>query len=83
MVFYCEQASGFSDDIGLDDAGYYDALVRMFEQALKVTLTLPEAQREPFLDRLEDIRAWGQGMGWGLGDDFNGYWCKAGLEIES
>ncbi len=83
MVFYCEQASGFSDDVGLDDDSYYDALVLMFEQALKVTMTLTEPQREPYLDRLEDIRAWGQGMGWGVGEDFNASWLKVGLEIET
>ena len=31
MVFYCEQAAGFSMDVGLQDEGYFDALVRMFE----------------------------------------------------
>jgi hypothetical protein len=31
MVFYCEQAAGFCSDIGNDDEGYFDALVRMFE----------------------------------------------------
>lgn len=81
MVFFCEQASGFSDDVGLDDDSYYDALVLMFEQALNTAMSLPEPQREPFLDRLEDIRAWGQGMGWGLGEDFNALWLGAGLEI--
>jgi hypothetical protein len=30
-VYYCEQAIGFSNGVGLDDEGYYDALVRMFE----------------------------------------------------
>src|SRR6059036_792578 len=34
MVFYCEQAAGFSSDIGNQDESYFDALVRMFEQAL-------------------------------------------------
>ncbi len=29
-VYYCEQAIGFSKGVGLDDEGYYDALVRMF-----------------------------------------------------
>ena len=36
MVFYCEQACGFSRDVGLHDETYFDALVRMFEQALKL-----------------------------------------------
>ena len=35
MVFYCERASGFSGDVGLQDEAYFDALVRMFEQALE------------------------------------------------
>jgi hypothetical protein len=34
-VFYCERAAGFSSDVGLQDEGYFDALVRMFAQALK------------------------------------------------
>lgn len=59
-------------------------LVRIFEQALAMAMALPEAaQREPFLDRLEDIRAWGQGMGWGLDENFNASWLKAGLEIDA
>src|ERR1700732_156020 len=41
MVFYCERAAGFSSDIGNQDEGYFDALVRMFEQALTVTDQLP------------------------------------------
>ena len=33
MVFCCERAAGFSDDVGLQDEGYFDALVRMFERS--------------------------------------------------
>ena len=35
MVFYCERAAGFCSDVGYQDLGYFDALVRMFEKALK------------------------------------------------
>jgi len=35
MVFYCEQAAGFCSDIYTEDQGYFNALLRMFEQALK------------------------------------------------
>ena len=48
-VYYCEQAIGFSNGVGVDDEGYYDALVRMFEQALKTVMALPEKRRESFL----------------------------------
>jgi len=81
MVFYCEQALGFSSEFGLDDAGYYSALVRMFEQALKVVVGLPAPQRETFLDRLDDVRAMGEDMGWGVGDDFEALWQHFGLDI--
>lgn len=56
--------------------------MRMFEQAVTMAMALPEAQREPFLDRLEGILARGQGMGWGLGEDFNAS-GQAGLESDT
>jgi hypothetical protein len=82
-VYYCEQAISFSHEVGLDDGVYYDALVRMFEQALKTVMALPETRRESFLDRLQDVRASGQGMGWGVEYAFNDLWQRAGLEFNS
>jgi hypothetical protein len=35
MVLYCERATGFCKEVAHEDAGYFDALVRMFEQALE------------------------------------------------
>jgi hypothetical protein len=34
-VFFCARAVGFGSDVGLQDEGYFDALVRMFAQPLK------------------------------------------------
>ncbi|WP_313953482.1 hypothetical protein [Accumulibacter sp.] len=82
-VFYCEEVSRFLDYCGMDNEGYYAALVRMFEQALKATLILPETQRDDLLDRLEEVRAAGQSYGWGVDEDFNWLWQKAGLEIDA
>lgn len=47
MVFYCERAAGFSNDVGLQDEGFFDALFRMFEQALKTIDALPHDLRPP------------------------------------
>ena len=69
--------------MGLDDEGYYDALVRMFKQALETVMTLPETRRESFLDRLQDVRASSQGIGWGVEDAFNDLWQQAGLEFDN
>ena len=32
MVFYCERAAGFCSDLGYQDDGYFNALVRMFDR---------------------------------------------------
>jgi len=66
MVFYCERAAGFSREYGLDDGGYFDALVRMFEQALKVSVTLADGQREAMLNRLDAVRASSRNFGYGV-----------------
>ncbi|MDD3786410.1 MAG: hypothetical protein PHQ87_12770 [Hydrogenophaga sp.] len=78
-VFYCEEVFDFLADCGMDDEGFYDALVRMFEQALKYVLALPAAQQAAFLARLDRVRQLGQNVGWGVGDDFDHFWSAAGL----
>lgn len=79
-VFYCEEVFSFMDGCGMDDEGYFSALVRMFEQALKYVLALPKAQQAPFLDRLDRVRQLGQDVGWGVGSDFDYCWADAGLQ---
>jgi hypothetical protein len=69
MVFYCEQASGFASDVGLPDDSFGEALVRMFEQALKIIASLPEDQREAMLVRLDSVCDAGHDIGYGVGDD--------------
>jgi len=68
MVFYCERAAGFCDDIGLQDEGYFDALVRMFEQALKIIAALPDEPRPALWDRLDVVRRISHNFGYGVGD---------------
>jgi hypothetical protein len=71
MVFYCEKAARFSAEYGMQDTGYFDALVRMFEQALKVSITLPAKQRDTMLDRLDAVRTISHSFGYGVGDDMD------------
>lgn len=70
-VFYCEEVFDFLAGCGMDDEGFYDALVRMFEQALKYVLVLPRAQQAAFLSRLDRVRQSGQNVGWGVGGAMN------------
>jgi len=71
MVFYCEQAAGFSRDICQQDEGYFDALVRMFEQALKSANTLPANDRDDLIARLDHVRETSHVFGYGVGDDMD------------
>jgi hypothetical protein len=71
MVFCCEQAAGFCRDIGYQDEGYFDALVRMFEQALKSANTLPATGRDGLIARLGRVREISHAFGYGVGDDMD------------
>ncbi len=71
MVFYCEQAAGFCRDICQQDEGYFDALVRMFEQALKSATTLPANGRDGLIARLDRVREISHDFGYGVGDDMD------------
>jgi len=76
MVFYCERAAGFSSDIASDDEGYFNALVRMFEQALKIVHALSVERRDDLLTRLDSVRAISHKIGYGVGDDMDSLLSK-------
>ena len=80
MVFYCEQAAGFSADVALDDEGYLSALVRMFGQALSAILALPPEQRGALRARLDAVRSACDGMGYGVGDDMGALLAEHGAD---
>lgn len=82
MVFFCEQAAGFSSDAGLQDEGYLDALVRMFEQALTAIDALPGRRTSEWSDRLDAVRQLGHTLGYGVGDDICGLLAAHGFDGE-
>ena len=71
MVFYCERAAGFCNDLGNQDEGHFDALVRMFEQALMVIGQLPAPNRDVLIARLDRVRVISHNFGYGVGDDMD------------
>ncbi|WP_394808052.1 hypothetical protein [Nitrosomonas sp.] len=72
MVYYCECVTGFSNNVGIEDESYLDALVRMFEQALKAVAALPEIQRDPLWTRLDAVRRVSHdNLGYGVGEDMD------------
>jgi hypothetical protein len=74
MVFYCEQAAGYCQDIGYQEERFFDALVRMFEQALQSANTLPANGRHSLIARLNRVREISHAFGYGVGDDMD-YLC--------
>jgi hypothetical protein len=76
MVFYCERAAGFCSDVGYQDESYFNALVRMFEQALTAADRLPAKQRSTLIARLERTRVIGHNLGYGVGDDMDSLLAK-------
>ena len=80
MVFYCERAAGFSNDVGLQGEAYLDALVRMYAQALKTIASLSDAQRQPLWDRLATVRSTCHNFGYGVGDDMDELLAEHGAD---
>ncbi len=83
MVFYCERAAGFSNDVGLQYEGYFDALVRMFGQALKAIHALPAACRPALVARLDAVRHISHNFGYGVGDDMDDLFFEYGFDGQS
>lgn len=70
-VFFCERGVGFSNDVGMQDEGYFAALVRMFEQAVLTTMALPQAQRVQLVVRLDAVSKQAANLGYGVGDEMD------------
>lgn len=78
-VFYCESCKDYLNNYGMDEEGYYDALVRMFEQALKVIRNIEPNEQADFLERLEVVRQESENWGWGVSYDMDNLMAKYGL----
>jgi hypothetical protein len=71
MVFYCERAAGFCQEVDHRDTAYFDALARMFGHALKATASLTGNIQNGFLARLDHVRSIGRQIGNGVGEDMD------------
>jgi len=65
----------------LDDAGYYNALVRMFEQALKTSGGLAVEQHDTLLGRLDDVRRISHNFGMGWATTWTRCWPSMDLRV--
>ncbi len=81
-VFYCEACADLLDCCGMDEEGYFNALVRMFKQALMAIQKLNPSERADFLERLKHVQNEGHNWGWGVGDDMDDLMAEYGFVEE-
>ena len=79
-IFYCEEAFSFLESCGMEDEGYFLALIRMYDQALKYVSNLPFASRAGYIERIDKLRSRGRHVGWGVQDELNSLWYAFGLD---
>jgi hypothetical protein len=79
-IFYCEEAFSFLEACGMEDEGYFLALIRTYNQALKYVSNLPVASRAGYIDRIDKLRSRGRHVGWGVEDELNSLWYAAELD---
>jgi hypothetical protein len=63
MAFFCERAVGFGNAVGMQHESYFDALVRIFDQACKAVLALPADRAGERWVRLDAVRRLGHNLG--------------------
>jgi hypothetical protein len=69
MVFVCERAAGFCAEVGFEDETLFTALIRMCEQALKLSDGLSHDGRDRFLARLDAVCRPCNSFGYGVSDN--------------
>ena len=55
---------------------YYDAFLLIFEQALKLTMMMPETSRQQFLDRLDVVRKSNQNISGCVAGECDEFWLR-------
>ena len=78
-VYYCESCRDFLGFCSVDDEVYFNALVRMFEQALKCIRQLDSDQQEHYLERLDSVHSQADDWGWGVSSDMDDLMAKYGF----
>ncbi|GBE16007.1 hypothetical protein BMS3Abin14_02087 [bacterium BMS3Abin14] len=81
-VFYCEECVSLLNFCGMDDEGYYDALVLMFERALKATTNVNTELQTSFIERLEQVFLESRDYGYGVNDDMGDLMSEYGYYEE-
>jgi hypothetical protein len=77
MVYYVECGNTFTLDYGDINEAFYDALIEMYEKAIKAVLKLPKSKQAQLRKRLKNIMESANGIGWGYYDDLCHFYHEA------
>jgi hypothetical protein len=78
-TFYCEEAIGFLESCSMEDAGYFVALIRMYDRALTFISKLAPDERTDYVKRLDKLRPRSRCVASGVEDNLNDLWYDADL----
>lgn len=68
-VYYCECCVNFLNHVSIDNESYFNALVRIFEQAVALATHFDVTQQQNLIKRLQRIRKAYYNWGWGIFDE--------------
>ena len=77
MVYFVECGNKYTLDYGDINEAFYDALIEMYEKAIKTVLKLPKSKQSPLRNRLKNIMESADGIGWGYYDDLWHFYHEA------
>ena len=75
-VFYCESAARLLSECGMEDEGYFTALVRMFDQALSVITKLNPSEQRRCSNGSTPCDPSPSAVGWGVKDAMDELWAE-------
>ena len=76
MTYFVERGNKFTVEFGDIGEGFYDALLRMYQRAIKKVLSLPGEEQHEFRERLRTIMVTSDGIGWGYHDGLCQQYCE-------
>jgi hypothetical protein len=82
MTYFVECGNKYAVEFGYSDEGLYDALLRMYERAIKKVLSLAANEQHEFRERLRIIMVSSNGIGWGYHDGLCEQYCEGFPEDE-
>ena len=79
-IFFCEEAFSFVEGCSFGDERYFVALIGMYDRSLSRILSLPDAERRAYVERLDKLRTRAKQVGWGVEDELNDLWHAADFD---